>query len=41
MADLDHLFYDRTGMDKTRVEAKVADALAGSDDGELFMEYSL
>ncbi len=41
MADLDQLFYDRTGMDKSRVEGQVADALAGSDDGELFMEYSL
>ncbi len=41
MADLDTLFYARTGMDPTRVEAQVADALAGADDGELFLEYGL
>jgi len=41
MADLDTLFYTRTGMDRARIEARVAEALAGSDDGELFLEYGL
>ncbi|MCR9221277.1 MAG: metalloprotease TldD [Alphaproteobacteria bacterium] len=43
MADLaktDELFYHRTGLDRTRVEALVDDTLAGADDGELFLEYS-
>lgn len=42
MADLattDELFFRRTGLDRARVEAVVADALAGTDDGELFLEY--
>jgi len=43
MTDLaltDELFFDRTGMDLARVERIVAEALAGMDDGELFLEYS-
>ncbi|HTV44174.1 MAG TPA: metalloprotease TldD [Stellaceae bacterium] len=43
MADLaltDELFFARTGMDAGRVEAIVAEALAGMDDGELYLEYS-
>ena len=43
MADLartDELFFTRTGMDRTRVESIVAEALHGMDDGELFLEYS-
>jgi TldD protein len=37
---LDELFFRRTGMDKPRVEKLVADALQGTDDGELFLEYT-
>ena len=33
------LFFDRTGMDRGRVQRMVDDALTGSDDGELFLEY--
>jgi TldD protein len=43
MADLaitDDLFFARTGMDSGRVEAIVGEALAGMDDGELYLEYS-
>jgi len=39
MARLDDLFFTRTGMDKSRVEGIVGDALDGADDGELFLEY--
>ncbi|MFZ3234777.1 MAG: metalloprotease TldD [Stellaceae bacterium] len=43
MTDLaisDALFFERTGMEPGRVEAIVAEALAGMDDGELYLEYS-
>ena len=43
MTDLaltDTLFFERTGMDPRRIEALVAEALAGMDDGELYLEYS-
>src|SRR5271168_829785 len=40
LAVTDELFFERTGMDPGRVEAIVAQALAGMDDGELFLEYS-
>jgi TldD protein len=43
MTDListDRLFFDRTGMDRGRVERIVADALHGMADGELFLEYT-
>src|SRR5499427_3081105 len=43
MTDLDvtdALFCERTGMSPTRVEALVAESLAGMDDGELYLEYS-
>jgi TldD protein len=33
------LFFARTGMDRNRVQRTVDDALRGSDDGELFLEY--
>ncbi|MDR3435940.1 metalloprotease TldD [Telmatospirillum sp.] len=33
------LFFQRTGLDRERVEGIVKDSLAGSDDGELFLEY--
>ncbi|HEX4113846.1 MAG TPA: metalloprotease TldD [Stellaceae bacterium] len=43
MTDLittDRLFFDRTGMDRGRVERIVADALSGMADGELYLEYT-
>ena len=36
----DSLFFERTGMDPDRVAGLVGEALAGMDDGELFLEYS-
>jgi TldD protein len=39
MAEHD-LFFSRTGMDRNRVQQTVDQALAGSDDGELYLEYS-
>src|SRR5277367_3465300 len=36
----DDLFFAQTGMDRANVERTVNDALAGSDDGELFLEYN-
>ncbi|HKQ11680.1 MAG TPA: DNA gyrase modulator, partial [Rhizomicrobium sp.] len=39
MADHD-LFFARTGMDRGRVQQTVDQALKGSDDGELYLEYS-
>ena len=42
MADLaatDDLFFVRTGLDRGRVQGIVDDALLGTDDGELFLEY--
>ena len=38
-ARLDDLFFARTGMDPARVDSIVGDALAGADDGELYLEY--
>src|SRR5215217_9400847 len=40
LAVTNELFFDRTGMDSSRVEKLVGEALAGMDDGELFLEYS-
>src|SRR5438045_7258358 len=40
LAVTNDLFFDRTGMDSRRVEKLVGEALAGMDDGELFLEYS-
>jgi TldD protein len=40
LALTNELFFDHTGMDAARVEQIVGDALAGMDDGELFLEYS-
>src|SRR5580693_4169187 len=34
------LFFSRTGMDRGRVEKLVDGALSGSDDGELYLEFS-
>ncbi len=45
MSDQDHfsatddLFFSRTGLDPNRVETILGKALAGCDDGELFLEY--
>ena len=39
MADHD-LFFSRTGMDRTKVQQTLDQALKGSDDGELYLEYS-
>ena len=35
----DDLFFKRTGLDREKTEKLVANALKGSDDGELYMEY--
>jgi TldD protein len=40
LAQTDALFFGRTGMEQNRVEAIVAEALRGMDDGELYLEYS-
>ncbi|MDB5409160.1 MAG: tldD [Rhodospirillales bacterium] len=40
LAATDELFFNRAGMDRGRVEGIVGEALAGMDDGELFLEYS-
>jgi len=34
------LFFTRAGLDRTRLDSIVTDALHGADDGELFLEYS-
>ncbi len=39
MAEPD-LFFSRTGMDRAKVQETVDGALRGTDDGELFLEYS-
>jgi TldD protein len=36
----DTIFFDKAGLDLTRVEGIAANALAHADDGELFLEYS-
>ena len=38
-SNTDELFFNRTGMDRGRIETVVSDALDGADDGELYMEY--
>jgi TldD protein len=40
LAVTNELFFERTGMDTGRVDRIVGEALAGMDDGELFLEYS-
>ena len=43
MTDLittDRLFFDRSGMNRARVERIVSDALHGMADGELYLEYT-
>jgi TldD protein len=39
LATTDDLFFVRAGMDRAQVETLVSDAVAGADDGELFLEY--
>jgi TldD protein len=39
LATTDDLFFNRAGLDRTRLESVVDDALGGADDGELFLEY--
>ena len=39
MSDASDLFFTHTGMDRGRVQATVDQALQGTDDGELFLEY--
>jgi TldD protein len=39
LAATDRLFFERSGLDRARVERITEDALAGMDDGELFLEY--
>ena len=39
LATTDDLFFTRAGLDRSRVEGIVGDALAGADDGELYLEY--
>ena len=38
IAATDELFFTRSGLERSRVESIVGDALAGADDGELFLE---
>src|SRR5437763_14164816 len=40
LAVTNELFSERTGLDQVRVDRIVGEALAGMDDGELFLEYS-
>ena len=39
ISNTDELFFNRTGMDRGRIETVVSDAVDGADDGELYMEY--
>ena len=39
LAKTDDLFFDRTGLDRGRVQDMISNALGGADDGELFLEY--
>jgi TldD protein len=40
LAITDNLFFERAGLDLGRTQARVAEALNGAEDGELFLEYS-
>src|SRR5262245_7673515 len=40
IAITDDLFFNRAGLDRSRAEHTVADALKGGDDGELFLEFN-
>ena len=39
IATAEELFFNRAGLDRLRCQGLVDDALAGADDGELFLEY--
>ncbi len=39
LAETNEVFFEKTGLDRVRVEGIVADALHGADDGELYLEY--
>src|SRR5262245_25998346 len=39
LSTADNLFFGKGGLDRRRTERMVDDALAGCDDGELFLEY--
>jgi TldD protein len=39
MTDTNQLFFEHTGLDRSRVETLVGDTLKGADDGEMFLEY--
>ncbi len=41
LAETDTLFFEHAGLDRDETQRLVADALAGADDGELFLEYRL
>jgi len=39
LAKTDQIFFEKAGMDRDRINDIVGNALAGADDGELFLEY--
>ena len=39
LARTDQIFFEKAGMDRDRINGIVGSALAGADDGELFLEY--
>lgn len=38
--ETDHLFFEKTGLDRNRIEKLVSDGLTGAEDGELYLEYA-
>jgi len=40
IAATDDLFFNRAGLDRSRVEDLTGECLSGADDGELFLEYA-
>ena len=40
LATTNEIFFNQAGLDRSRVDDLVANALVGADDGELFLEYS-
>ena len=40
LATTDDLFFTQAGLDKSRTESLVKEALTGADDGDLYLEYS-
>lgn len=39
LATTDRLFFEEAGLDRAKLQRQTEDALAGADDGELFLEY--